>query len=41
VIYPILEFMEEKHIFAKVEEGNMDFIPFNNSLLNLSVLRKT
>jgi hypothetical protein len=27
VIYPILEFREEKQIFAKVEGGNVDFFP--------------
>jgi hypothetical protein len=25
MIYPVLEFREEKQTFAKVEEGNVDF----------------
>ena len=25
MVYPVLEFREEKRTFAKVEEGNVDF----------------
>ena len=27
MVYPVLEFMEEKHTFTKVERRNVDFFP--------------